>query len=86
MEGFVTLRNEDIFLSVSAVKTSALNNFQGVVKEITPARYGVEVLVDIGIPLYVSVTQESAVSLELKENRKVWVHFKASAVRFLKKD
>jgi molybdopterin-binding protein len=85
-EGFVMLRNEDIFLSASAVKTSALNNFKGMVKEITPARYGVEVLVDIGIPLYVSVTQESKVGLELRENQEVWVHFKASAVRFLKKD
>ena len=85
IEGFILLRNEDIFLSRIDVETSAVNNFKGVIKEVVPSRNGVEVMVDIGIPLYVSITYESAKKLDLMENSYVWVHFKATAVRFIKK-
>jgi molybdate/tungstate transport system ATP-binding protein len=84
-EGFIILRNEDIFLSNSEVETSAVNNFKGIIKELVPSRSGVEVTVDIGIILYVLITHESVKNLCLAENSTVWVHFKATAVRFLKK-
>jgi molybdate/tungstate transport system ATP-binding protein len=84
-EGFILLRNEDIFLSKTEVETSAANNFPGVVKEIIPSRNGFDVTVDIGITLFVSITNESAKTLDLRENISTWVHFKANAVRFIKK-
>ncbi|MEI6899116.1 MAG: ATP-binding cassette domain-containing protein [Bacteroidota bacterium] len=84
-DGYILLRNEDIFLSLSEVDTSAVNNFKGTVKEIIPSRHGVEVRVDIGITLSVSVTRESFTHLALSEFSLVWVHFKATAVRFIKK-
>lgn len=84
-EGFIMLRNEDIFLSNEEVDTSAVNNFKGTVKEIIPSRHGVEVRVDIGIPLTVSLTRASISHLGLVESSQVWVHFKATAVRFIKK-
>jgi molybdopterin-binding protein len=84
-DGYVMLRNEDIILSKTNVETSAVNNFRGIIKEIVPFRNGVEVTVDIGIPLSVSITHESVRNLGLAENVPVWVHFKATAVRFIKK-
>jgi molybdopterin-binding protein len=41
--------------------------------------------VDIGVKLAVIVTNQSLERFNLKEGKKVWLSFKASAVRFLKK-
>ncbi len=82
-EGFLLIRSEDILLSNSRSETSATNNFEGHVREIIPSRHGAEVLVDIGIPLYAMITQDSLVNLDISEGKKILVSFKASAVRFI---
>jgi len=82
-EGFIIIRGEDIVLSPGPVDTSMINNFQGTITEIIPSRSGFEVTVDAGIRLYAVVTEESAARLSLGEGQKIWVHFKASAVRFI---
>jgi ABC-type sugar transport system ATPase subunit len=84
-EGFVLIRNEDIFLSGKEVDTSAVNNFRGVIRDIVPSRTGVEILIDIGIPIFATITRESLTHLDLKENSHVWVHFKATAIRYIEK-
>jgi molybdopterin-binding protein len=84
-DGYIMIRNEDIFLSRTEVDTSAINNFRGTVNDIIPSRSGVEILVDIGILLHVTITRDSLHHLDLRENEPVWVHFKATAVRFIKK-
>lgn len=84
-DGFILIRNEDIFLSGKEVDTSAVNNFKGLIKEIVPSRSGVEILVDIGIPLFATITRESLSHLDLQENSPVWIHFKATAIRFIEK-
>ncbi len=82
-KGFILLRGEDIFLSVTRVETSAINNFEGIVKEIVPTNSGYEVLLDIGIPIYSVITAESLSQLGLEEEKECFVHFKASAIRFI---
>ena len=84
-EGFIILRNSDIFLSQTEVETSAVNNFKGIIKEIIPSRFGIEVVVDIGILLSVSLTHESAQNLNLAEDSSIWLHVKATAVQFIQK-
>ena len=84
-EGFIMIRNEDIFLSGKEVDTSAVNNFRGVVKEIIPARNGVELVIDIGIPIFATISRDSLSHLDLHENSTVWVHFKATAIRYIEK-
>jgi molybdopterin-binding protein len=81
--GYILIRAEEIFLSNATVNTSATNNFEGAIREIVPTITGVEVLIDIGIPLYSVITSESMDHLGLVEGRKCFVHFKASAVRFI---
>jgi len=82
-EGYLLIRSEDIFLSSTAVDTSAINNYDGVIREIIPTIKGMEVLLDIGVLVYSVITAESLAHLELKEGGKCYVHFKASAVKFI---
>ena len=81
--GYILIRNEDILLSSAAFESSALNNFEGLITDLYPARSGMEVVVNIGILLHAQVSRESATKLELAQGHKVWVHFKASSVRLI---
>lgn len=81
--GFILIRNEDILLSSSSFESSALNNFEGMVQDMYPARSGVEVVIDIGIMLHAQISRESAVRMNLKQGKKIWIHFKASSVKLI---
>jgi molybdopterin-binding protein len=82
-EGSVLIRGEDIIVSNESFDSSATNNFEGTITEIIPGMRGVDVVVDAGITLHALITAESLASLELREGKKVWIHFKATAVRFI---
>jgi molybdopterin-binding protein len=82
-EGFILIRGEDILLSALPVETSATNNFMGTVVEIVPNAGGIDVTIDAGIELHALITRESFDKLGLKSGRTCWVHFKATAVRFI---
>jgi molybdopterin-binding protein len=84
-EGFILIRGEDILLSEGPVETSATNNFEGVIAEIIPTRGGLDVVVDIGVELHALITRESLIHLGLAVNKHCWVHFKATAVKFIGK-
>lgn len=81
--GYLLIRNEDILLSEENFESSALNNFRGIIKDIFPVRNGIEIAVDIGIPLHAQVSLESAERLFLEIGKPVWVHFKASAAKLI---
>jgi molybdopterin-binding protein len=83
-KGYIVLRGEDIFLSKDSVLSSALNNFSGQVIEVIPAIRGVEVVIDIGIRIHALVTKESISALGIAEGTELWIHFKATAVRFIR--
>ncbi|MHC4656035.1 MAG: ABC transporter ATP-binding protein [Planctomycetota bacterium] len=80
--GFVCVRSEDVTISKTTSSTSARNNFKGAIVDVVPASVGVEVIVDIGVEIAALVTAESVKSLELGYGKKVWVSFKASAVKY----
>ncbi|MFC1734874.1 ABC transporter ATP-binding protein [Candidatus Hydrogenedentota bacterium] len=80
--GYVMLRTEDITISLDKLSTSARNAFEGRIVDIARAKLGVEVSVDIGIEVSVTVTSDSVDSLGLECGKSVWVNFKASAAKF----
>lgn len=84
-EGYVVIRAEDIVVSVHRASSSAINNFSGEVVSLEPARIGTEVVADVGVMLASLVTDESVGSLNLKIGMPVWLSFKASAIRYIKK-
>ncbi|MEA3444128.1 MAG: hypothetical protein U9R19_05310, partial [Bacteroidota bacterium] len=82
--GFVFLRSKNIILSDAPTNSSACNMFQGIVQEIIKDIKGFELIVDIGIPLRVVITQRSLERFNIVTGKKMWVSFKASALRFQK--
>lgn len=82
-DGHVVIRSEDVTVSTSLSPSSARNTFEGTVTDIFPARLGVEVIVDIGVEMAALVTPESVERLGLECGSPVYVHVKASAVRFI---
>ena len=81
--GFVCVRSEDVMISNKTSPTSARNNFEGAIVDIVPAGAGVEIIVDIGVEIAAMVTSESVKSLKLDYGKKVWVSFKASAIKYV---
>jgi len=84
VEGFVLIRREDILLSNVPVESSATNNFIGRIGEVVPSSGGMDITIDIGIEIHALVTIESQLKLDLREGNNCWVHFKATAVRFIR--
>ena len=82
-EGFILIRSTDIILSKSSTGLSTANNLPGIVHEIVPSGYGYEVLLDVGIPLYVQITKASQEKLSLVPGKQVWACFKVPAVRLI---
>lgn len=82
-EGYILVRNEDIILSNDPIDSSATNNFEGTITEIIPAIRGTFVIVDIGIRFHALITADSLKRLDLREGKRIWLHFKATAVRFI---
>lgn len=84
IEGFVLIRGEDILLSNEQVETSATNNFIGRVVEVVPSSGGMDITIDIGIEIHALITRESHSKMGIREGKTCWVHFKATAVRFIR--
>jgi molybdopterin-binding protein len=81
--GFILVPQDDILLSEVRLASSAVNQLQGVVKEVYLSGQGVEVVVDAGLEMVVSVSRSSREKLNLEPGRNVWLSFKASAIRFI---
>ena len=82
-DGFILIRGEDILISKEAVETSAANNFEGVIDEIVPHINGVELTIHAGAEFHALITKESLNKLDLNPGQSCWIHFKATAVRFI---
>ncbi|MCF6366177.1 MAG: ABC transporter ATP-binding protein [Bacteroidales bacterium] len=82
-EGYVMIPGETIVLSEKEQKSSAINNFKGIIINIISSRYGKEIIVDIGIPISVNITEESTQNLNLAEGKEIWLSFKVNSVKFI---
>jgi len=82
-DGFILIRSEDVILSVDPVITSAVNHFEGRIVEIVPTSRGFEITIDAGFEAHALITEESLENLDLKNRSSCWIHFKATAVRFI---
>ena len=84
VKGNVSINSEEIILSEQRIDSSAVNNFEGIIKDIAPTALGVEISVDIGVIIYVTITKSSLIKLQLENQKKIWLCFKASSVKFYK--
>lgn len=75
------IRPEDIIVSNEPPKTSMRNVFQGTVLEIEDQGTFLRIMVDIGEMVFAYITHNALLELGLKEKKRVFLSFKASAVK-----
>lgn len=76
----VVLKPEDIIISRNVLQCSARNNIQGVITGMEETPSGYKIIVNIGVPLTVSVTKRAVKELDLKLSDTVYCVFKAMSV------
>ncbi len=81
--GHVLIGQKNISLSLQAGNNNSQNNFKGLIKEIIPARFGYELVIEAGIIFYVAITSESYSINNYIQDQEVWVSFNPSLVRFI---
>ena len=81
--GIVMFRSEDIVISINKPDSSMCNNLHGTVLEMIPTKFGMEIIIDIGVKIAALITQKSVDRLQLSVNKYVWISVKATAIRFI---
>jgi len=74
-EGLVILRSNDVKISSREPFHRYDNCFNGVITEINPSEYGMEILVDAGEIFYIDLPVSEFKLLQIKESSAVWVTF-----------
>ncbi|OGD13863.1 hypothetical protein A2V47_02435 [Candidatus Atribacteria bacterium RBG_19FT_COMBO_35_14] len=78
---YVSIDPTDIILSYEPFQSSARNSFLGKIVKIIEQNNLVKLEIDIGIPLVVIITRESFQDMNFNLGSKVYLTFKASAVK-----
>lgn len=81
--GFLMFRGEDVTLTAQPSESSACNQFRGTLSDFHSARTGLEVEIDIGIPVRAVITHSSRKRLQLHPGKQVSISIKATATKFL---
>jgi molybdopterin-binding protein len=77
----VVVPYSDIFLSRDRIETSAQNQLSGEITSLRKTGSQYLVTINCGVELKAVITDMSVKELQLKEEKKIYVNFKASAVR-----
>ena len=76
----VAIKPEDIILSRNSLECSARNNLEGIITGMEETTNGYKMIVNIGIPLMVTITKRSVAKLGFQLGDPVFVVFKAMSV------
>ena len=80
----VSVRPEDIILSTGPLVSSARNVIKGTVTNIISDDKSARVLLDVGIPLIVLITNRSLLDMDIKIGDELYAIFKTMAVKVIK--
>lgn len=78
-EGLLLLRSDEIKISADAPPVNFANCFKGIVRDILPAEYGMEITVDAGEIFYVDLSAEAFKQQPFSELSEVWITFSEEA-------
>jgi len=78
-EGLMILKGNDIKISNSEPSAVSDNSFRGIVREINPSEYGMEIMVDAGETFFLDLPVRDFSLLQLKELSPVWITFTKEA-------
>ena len=79
-EGLIIIRSEDIQIFSEKPTGQHDNVFKGVIQEIIPADYGMEITIDAGELFYVDISTENFNRQKIHENSEVWITFPREAL------
>jgi ABC-type sugar transport system ATPase subunit len=82
-EGMLLLRSDDIFITSEYPGDQTANVFNGIITEILPSEYGVEITVDAGEIFYIDLSADTYKSHPFKELSEVWINFAPEAATTL---
>jgi molybdate/tungstate transport system ATP-binding protein len=74
-EGLLLLRSDEIKVSLDQPASLNVNCFKGIVYDILPSEYGMEITVDAGEIFYVDVSADTFREHPVKESDEVWIMF-----------
>ena len=77
---YVSIRPEEIFVSLKPIESSARNSFYGEIERIVDEGYIIRIMVNLGVPFVASMTKHSFDDMDLKVGMKVYLTFKATSV------
>ncbi len=78
-EGLMIIRSDAIKIHSSEPSDPPANCFKGIVREIFPSEYGMEITVDAGEKFYVDVSADNYKQLQINELSEVWITFPPEA-------
>ncbi|MGB2783234.1 MAG: ATP-binding cassette domain-containing protein [Atribacterota bacterium] len=78
---YISIDPKDIILSYEQFQSSARNSFLGKIIKIAEQNHLVKLEVDVGVPLVTIITRESFQDMNLNLGSKIYLTFKASAVK-----
>jgi molybdate/tungstate transport system ATP-binding protein len=78
-EGLLILRSDDIRISGLQPASDTVNCFKGIVREILPSEYGMEIAVNAGEIFFIDMTSEAYKIQPVTESSEVWISFPAEA-------
>ncbi len=81
--GLVILKSDEIKIHDSVPLSPCDNCFRGIVREINPSEYGMEITVEAGETFYVDVTRNEYKLAGIKQSSEAWITFSADSAKFL---
>ena len=82
-EGLVILKSDEIKIHDSVPLLPYENCIKGIVKEVNPSEFGMEITLDAGEIFFIDVTRSEFKMMELKESSEAWITFNTDSARFL---
>lgn len=80
-EGLIIIRNDSIKIHTEKPSGNHTNCFKGIVTDIYPTEYGMEISVEAGLKFFVDVSGDNYKLLQITEASEVWITFPAEAVQ-----
>jgi len=82
-EGLLILRSDDIRISNEMPSSLQDNCFKGIVRDVLPSDYGMEITIDAGETFYVDISTDTFKKQPVSEHAEVWISFPREAGRAL---
>jgi molybdate/tungstate transport system ATP-binding protein len=78
-EGLLIIRSDDIRISEKMPDPGDVNCFKGIVRDILPSEYGMEVEIDAGETFFIDISADTYKLHPVKELSEVWISFSREA-------